>query len=145
MNPSSLQGHWKGEFTYGASYGEKLQGIKEQFSLFIEEINDGSFSGRCVDLEARNGEFIQTRVQGFIDKDFISFKKEYSFQYVNDENGNFFVNKDKKGHAVNYEGQFNTSAKSFSGIWEINTFYQLLWFKWFAHTFEGTWAMYKEV
>jgi hypothetical protein len=146
MNMHQLKGHWKGEFTYGPDYGEVMTGVKEKFSLVIEEVTNGSFKGKCVDLEMRNSsEFIQSHIKGFLENNFISFTKEYPYQYLSDEDGNAILDKNKKGHTVTYEGEFNVSTNCFSGTWEIVSFVKLLWFRWFVQRAEGTWSMYKEL
>jgi hypothetical protein len=44
-------GQWQGFFSYGPEYGEIVHGQEVEFRLFIEEYNEGQFSGKVIDWE----------------------------------------------------------------------------------------------
>ena len=144
MNTHDLVGQWKGEFTYGASYGEPHNGTKEKFEITIESADANGFHGRCVDTESATGEYLVTIIKGFFEQGFISFTKEYAHQYEMNEKGEVISNAGKKGHVVNYEGEYIASQNRFEGTWEIHYHFQLLWIRWYTQTFNGTWEMYRE-
>jgi hypothetical protein len=142
MNASSLKGHWTGEFSYGRSY-EEWYGTKERFEITIEQSDMNGFTGRCVDTESITGQYIRTAIKGFFDQGFISFTKEYDHYYEMGQDGKTIFDTSKKGHTVNYQGEFNESLDRFEGTWEIHYHFQLLWITWWTKTLEGTWEMYK--
>jgi hypothetical protein len=143
MNPAFLKGTWQGEFTYGPSYGEQWNGTKEKFDITIDQSDENGFHGRCVDIESFTGQYLATVIKGFFDRGFISFTKEYEHFYEMGEDGKTIIDSAKKGHTVNYQGEFNQSFNRFEGTWEIHYHFKLLWIQWWTQTFEGTWEMYK--
>jgi hypothetical protein len=112
-------GQWQGFFSYGPEYGEIVHGQEVEFRLFIEEYNEGQFSGKVIDWEGigANGEI--SEVKGFIDEDHISFTKIYPKYYILDEWGNESIEQDASGLSVTYEGKFDMQNKCFTGSWEI--------------------------
>jgi len=144
MNPYELAGHWRGVFIYGGTYKE-MQGTKESFSMVIEEVNDGTFKGRCIDLDSPTGKYIKTSINGFIEDDFISFTKEYPHRYEMNAKGEYKIQSNKKGHVVKYEGNFNLSTNSFIGSWEIIQIFRVLWIRLYEQRTDGEWSMQKEI
>lgn len=143
MNIHELKGQWSGEFTYGASYGDQWNGTKEKFEIIIEHSDENGFYGRCADTGSFTGEYIRTGIRGFFDRGFISFTKDYDYYYEMGDDGKTIIDKNKKGHTVNYQGEFNHALNKFEGTWEIHYHFQLLWIRWWTNSLEGTWEMYK--
>lgn len=94
-NSIDFTGQWVGSFAYGPEYGDDLEGKKVQFRIFIDTFKDGQFTGKSVDLEGIGANFEIAQVKGYIDKDFISFTKEYPHFYGLDEAGNTINDKNK--------------------------------------------------
>lgn len=119
MNIQLSVGQWQGFFTYGASYGQLLEGQEVEFRLFIEQYNNGVFSGKIIDWDGVGAEGEVAIVEGFLEGNLISFKKTYAHYLEIDEWGNSFVAEDIPGHTVFYEGSFNKELNQFDGKWEI--------------------------
>lgn len=113
-------GQWQGFFKYGREYGEFIEGKEAEFRLFIEKYDNGQFSGRAIDWEGIGAEGETAKIEGFIDRNFISFRKEYPHLLILDPWGNSSTDPDSPGHTVVYEGNYNPQAKCFSGTWEIS-------------------------
>jgi hypothetical protein len=112
-------GQWRGFYCYGPEYGDMLQGKEAEFRMFIEEYNDGRFSGRVIDWEGvgANGEV--SKLNGSLNGYLINFTKEYSASLIIDEWGNTTTDPNIPGHTVIYEGRYDPQAKCFSGSWII--------------------------
>lgn len=141
MNDLLSIGQWQGFFKYGPEYGTIIEGNEAEFRLFIEEYNDGKFSGRIIDWDGLGADGEVSEMQGFIDGDLISFKKQYFRSFIIDEFGNTSVEEDVPGHTVIYEGRFDKKTNNFLGKWEIvrelsHTPYLTL-----EEVLSGTWRM----
>jgi hypothetical protein len=118
-NSVSLAGQWFGYFSYGPEYGEQLEGERVIFSLLIQEIFNNKFKGKCIELEGRGASTEVSHIEGFIENNFISFRKEYSTYYTLDESGNEGKHLPFLHPRLSYTGSFNQSNETFSGTWEI--------------------------
>jgi hypothetical protein len=58
-------------------------------------------------------------IHGFIETNFISFRKEYKTYFTIDENGNESKYDDPLHPRLSYNGQFDFSTESFYGKWEL--------------------------
>ncbi|HLP37962.1 hypothetical protein [Lacibacter sp.] len=112
-------GQWQGFFQYGPEYGTIIEGQEAEFRLFIEDYNDGKFSGRIIDWEGLGVDGEVSEVHGFIDGDLMSFTKQYSRSFIIDEFGNTSIEEGVPGHSVIYEGHFDKETNNFLGKWEI--------------------------
>lgn len=112
-------GQWQGFFRYGPEYGF-LEGQEAEFRLFIEEFNNGQFTGRIIDWEGLGADGQVSQVKGFINKGFISFVKQYACLHAFDDYGNNLEAPDIPGHKVVYEGRFDEKLNVFTGKWEIS-------------------------
>ena len=144
INSISLSGHWIGFFTYGPDYGEGMAGKKVHFRLFIEDLNDGQFQGKCVDTEGIGASFDTSIVKGFLDHTFISFTKEYPTNYLVDEKGNKILDTRNPPPRLSYSGQYNNKAKSFIGKWEIWANERPYGEGSLVNILTGNWEMYKD-
>jgi len=113
-------GQWQGFFQYGPEYGEFIEGKEAEFRLFIEKYNHGQFSGRTIDWEGIGAEGETAKIEGFIDGNFISFRKVYPHLLILDPWGNSSTHSDAPGHTVVYEGNYDPQAKCFFGTWQIS-------------------------
>jgi hypothetical protein len=118
-NRISLAGQWYGFFSYGPEYGEELEGQKVIFSLLIEETFNNKFKGKCIELEGIGASTEVSTIEGFIENNFISFRKEYSTYYTIDEEGKEGLHEDLLQPRLSYAGTYNTDKQIFSGAWEI--------------------------
>ena len=135
----NFTGQWVGHFAYGPEYGNDLMGEKVQFRLFVDNFKDGQFTGRSVDLEGIGANFEIAQVKGYIDKDFISFTKEYPYFYGLDEAGNKIEDKNKQHPIVAYSGEYNSDTKTFSGQWELRMEIEPVGEYWLEDICTGTW------
>src|SRR5438105_1941341 len=113
MNNIHLNGRWGGQYIYGPIYGPELEGVKEEFVLYILELNENSFKGKVIDAN-RNGEFIEASLEGFLEDNFMSFVKRYSkFRAIDDDNN--VIEEEGDGYEVIYEGSYNKETQQFNG------------------------------
>ena len=110
-NAISLGGQWVGYFSYGPEYGKELYGQKVEFRLFLDDLGNGEFAGKCIDT--KGSDFQTSIIKGFVVEDFINFFKEYPNHFIIDE--------DKPGHILTYSGFYDNKEQSFKGEWEIWT------------------------
>jgi len=117
----SLGGQWVGYFSYGPEYGEELYGEKVAFRLFLDDLGNGEFTGKCIDSESKDSNPETSIVKGFVVEDFINFIKKYPSHFFIDEQGNNIIDEEKPGHLLTYTGLYDKKEKSFKGEWEIWT------------------------
>jgi hypothetical protein len=115
----SIEGQWFGYFSYGPEYGPELEGEKVVFSLLVEQLNDGQFVGKCIELEGIGASREVSTITGFMDGNNISFKKEYSNYFTIDEQGNEGVHEASLAPRISYQGVYDAKTSSFNGSWEI--------------------------
>jgi hypothetical protein len=113
-------GQWQGFYQYGPEYGRNIEGKEAEFRLFIEDMVDGRFKGRCIDWSGFGAEGEVAIVEGFVDGFFISFVKQYDAAFYVDDWGRSALIEEATGHTVEYQGHYNLSAKCFKGRWEIS-------------------------
>jgi hypothetical protein len=112
-------GQWQGFFKYGPEYGTIVEGQEAEFRLFIEDYKDGEFGGRVIDWEGFGVDGEVSIVKGFVNKEMISFTKQYDQSFIIDEWGNSSIEEGAPGHKVIYEGRFDKKTNYFVGQWEI--------------------------
>jgi hypothetical protein len=118
-NKLIISGQWYGYFSYGPQYGSELEGEKVIFSLLIDEVFNNKFKGKCIELNGIGASEEISKIEGFIENNFISFRKEYSEYFSIDTEGNTMKSEDSECHELSYEGTYNFVTKTFSGDWEI--------------------------
>lgn len=116
---NSIKGQWFGYFSYGPEYGPELEGHKVTFSLLIEELGDGQFKGKCIELEGIGASQEVSLINGFAEDGRISFTKEYTTYMTIDEDGVEGIHKDRVPPRISYIGSFQKQSGSFHGTWEI--------------------------
>ena len=135
----SLSGKWKGEYICGPEYENNADRTVEFILELIE--NNGSISGICIDFETKEYFAEPITVSGFIDKDFISFIKQYPFFYFIDEQGQVIVDRTKSHPEITYSGEFNPETNAFFGEWDVIVDSQKLGDGYFVDSLTGTWTM----
>lgn len=118
-NKINLAGQWYGYFSYGKEYGDLLEGERVIFSFLIEEVFNNKFKGKCIELEGIGASTEVSIIEGFVEGQFISFRKEYSIYSTIDEFGNEGKHEDLLQPRISYTGSFNENAEIFSGSWEV--------------------------
>ena len=111
-------GQWQGFFRYGPEYGN-LEDAEAEFRLFVENVQDGQFTGRIIDWNGTGANGEVAMVTGYVNDDFISFTKQYHHFHIIDDFGNTEELPDQPGHLVDYEGYYNYKTSSFVGTWAI--------------------------
>lgn len=122
MDLQLLKGNWQGEYMYGDGYGP-VQGHVCKFFLSIEETEDSIFfKGICLDIadssmasDNTSTRSLQSTIQGSFENGHIAFVKEYPFRVAFTRNWKRSINEKKKGHTVNYTGNYNASKNEFAG------------------------------
>lgn len=120
-NRISIAGQWYGYFSYGPEYGPELEGEKVIFSFLIEEVFNNQFKGKCIELEGMGASTEVSKIEGFLENEFISFRKEYLTNYLIDEFGNELKDEKSSLTRLSYTGHFDENTKTFAGSWEIWT------------------------
>lgn len=137
-------GQWQGFFKYGPEYGNLINGKEAEFRLFVEEYNNGQFSGRAIDWEGFGVEGETAIVKGFIKESFISFTKTYPQKYDIDFWGNTSVDPELPGHTVIYEGYFDATTNTFTGTWEISVEQEQVGDFLIEEFISGTWRLKRQ-
>lgn len=114
----TMTGQWQGEFTYGPEYGEDYEGKKVGFMLRLKDM-DGQFEGDCIDEEAIETGPLVASINGFVERDFISFIKQYPFSHSVDEEGQSHIDYTQPHPEIHYSGYYDASTQTFSGEWEM--------------------------
>jgi len=143
-NKILLAGQWFGYFSYGSEYGEQLEGERVIFSLLIEEVFNNKFRGKCIELEGIGASTEVSLVEGFIEHQFISFRKEYPSYYTIDEFGKEGKHEDLLHPRLSYSGTFNKISQIFSGAWEIISNERPAGEGTFVDIYTGYWEMSKD-
>jgi hypothetical protein len=140
---TTLKGRWAGEYIYGSGYGSELEGQKEEFVAYVENVVEDKISGTVTDKD-QHGEFHEACLEGFLDNNFISFIKKYNKSRYFDDNLDSVVEEGNGGYQVIYEGTFNEVKMQFEGEWEIRVDVTPLSIDKTIEEFsEGTWWMKK--
>lgn len=115
----NLAGQWYGYFSYGKEYGDLLEGERVIFSFLIEEVFNNKFKGKCIELEGIGASTEVSRIEGFIEDQCISFRKEYSTYSTIDEFGKEGKHDNLLEPRISYIGTFNENTEIYSGSWEV--------------------------
>ena len=75
-----ISGQWLGHFKYGPAYGT-FYGEVVNFSLVLDELNDGQFQGKCYELDGIGANDSVSFVKGYVLQNTIQFVKEYTKDY----------------------------------------------------------------
>jgi len=105
----------------GSFYDIDKEGNESPFQFRIDvEIDEKlSFNGTVWEEEFTGITGKLLSVKGFIDKDHISFVKQYPCAYEFDENRNIIIDESRKGHEVIYDGYWDENTGSWTGEWEV--------------------------
>ncbi|CAN5375000.1 hypothetical protein BH09BAC5_BH09BAC5_25070 [soil metagenome] len=89
MKKISLTGKWKIESRYGEVYGPNNTGKVNLWEL--ELINsEGEFSGTGYDISEVSQNSENTKIEGFIEKDLITFVRQYLHSHEITDDGTTF-------------------------------------------------------
>jgi hypothetical protein len=114
-----LNGQWFGFYKYGPEYGPKVEGEKIIFSIIIEQQDDRSFTGKCVEINGIGASSEIARLQGYIDDTFISFVKHYKKHPTLDSAGNPVELDSVSSTRLMYSGTIDLETDTITGKWEI--------------------------
>lgn len=92
---------------------------KATFRMVLDDLGDGRFNGKCIDLEGAVSDSGVATIEGFMENSFISFTKEYPTFFEKDENGNEIEIKSNPKPLLTYIGHYDWLSKTFEGTWEI--------------------------
>lgn len=106
---------WKGKYTYEEGFP-----IDASFDFELKvQYNDGSFDGIAIEEEFTKLSGESAHVKGFIEEDYISFVKTYPFKFEEQEDGTVVIDRNERGHKVEYDGYFNSEQNRWEGNWNI--------------------------
>jgi hypothetical protein len=114
---SIIKGHWSGFYEYDAIYNVGVS--KATFRMILDDVGDGRFRGKCIDLEGAASNSGVANIKGFMENSFISFTKEYPRFFEKDKDGNQVEVKSGPKPLLNYIGHYDWLNKTFEGTWEI--------------------------
>ena len=114
-----IEGQWVGYYELGPEYGQINTGERVEFRLFIDQSNDGQFSGTSVDYDGYGANFDIAKIQGFIDGQLISINKEYNDNLVIDEIGNTYTDNSRPKPKIHYTGTYNYKLNRYEGVFEV--------------------------
>lgn len=143
-NKISIAGQWFGFYSYGPEYGDYLDGQKVTFSFLIERASGHTFRGKCIELEGPGASVDISTIEGALDNNVISFRKEYVSQYDIDEFGKTVIAEPAISNRLFYKGRYDESSAVFSGSWEIWREYEMYDGTVATDLFTGHWEMSKE-
>jgi hypothetical protein len=134
-----ITGKWIGHLKYGDDYGKN----KDQLLHFeVELIQDGNkFSGTSNDVKGFGMSPDQAIINGTVNEDKIEFTKQYENKHYLDLKNKLVVDKQNKGHIIEYTGTYNKKDECYVGNWEINSVFKLLWLIPIKYKNTGTWEM----
>lgn len=116
--------NWFGYFTYPIynDDGKLLDDVEERipFEMSIQ-IQDGAFTGIATDEESKHLFDKPATVKGFIEKNLISFIKQYPSLYYINEDGELAVDSQKEHPEIRYTGFLNETQNEIIGEWEMGT------------------------
>jgi len=122
MSAHSLDGYWRGQYTYGEAYGPELMGVSVNFEMDIKFDGD-VFTGTFTDDETRHLFTKPGTVEGTFYDNYISMIKRYPCLTAFDENNNAVAVPDEPSLDIHYTG---TLRKRGLGFWDF---------------FEGEWTI----
>ena len=115
---------WSGYFTYPIydEDGKLLDDVEERipFEMSIQ-IQEGSFTGTATDEESKHLFNKPAIIKGFIEKNLISFTKQYPCLYYINEQGELTINTQEKHPEIRYTGFLNETQNEIIGEWELGT------------------------
>lgn len=113
----SFAGQWKGEFIYGAGYGD-FEGERASFLLFLDDgVNE--FSGKAFDIDGVGVQNEAATIKGFYKDGMISFIKQYPKAHLLEDDGSLTLDEKKTSPEIHYYGEYNEQAEEFAGNWEM--------------------------
>ncbi|MEP6466126.1 MAG: hypothetical protein ABJB05_07455 [Parafilimonas sp.] len=116
MRTPAITGTWVGYYEYGESNSKLLQGTRTNFILNLKQSNR-NFSGECIDLSEDYRNNSTAEVKGFVNKNLISFIKQYPYRKLIHADGRIEIDYDKSHPEIEYTGYYNDSKNSFEGTW----------------------------
>ena len=121
-----LEGKWKGSYTLGQSYGDKLAGKTVAFVMDLT-IKGDQISGYCQDIGEIEEAFDKpASIEGSFTNRKIVFTKRYPGRLSIDEK-NYYSYSDVPSENIRYEGVLKfklfSRKKYFKGTWSIQSQY----------------------
>ena len=116
-----LSGKWQGQYTYGPSYGSRLQGQSVPFTVLIQIEGSGRLTGECLDDGYADQVDAKAFLEGRLVNSQIEFVKKYQHHWHTKADGSVEENKNRESHEVHYAGVYQYTY--FSGNWKIFSTY----------------------
>ena len=117
-----LKQNWSGYFTYPI-YDEKGEFVNQEHRIPFDmtiSIHDNIFIGTAIDQESKHLFDKPAEVKGFIEKNLISFTKQYPCLYFINDQGELAIDPDKPHPEIRYTGFLNDDKNEIMGKWEMS-------------------------
>jgi hypothetical protein len=108
---SIVKGHWTGFYEYDSCYKATIS--KAAFRMILDDLGNGRFSGKCIDLESTGSNTGIATIEGYVEDSFISFTKEYPTFFETDESGSEIEITSTSKPLLTYMGQYDWLNKLF--------------------------------
>ena len=118
-----IAGQWMGYFDYGPEYGPEFYGEKVTFSFAIQQLDNGQFEGKCIELDGLGMNPGIATIRGYIDGNSIQFTKEYPQDFEMDIKGNSVKSSLHQKPLLTYYGEYDNTENAFIGHWELEANY----------------------
>jgi hypothetical protein len=135
----NLFSRWKGVLVYGPEYDD-MEGVELFFTMNILQDKD-SFTGTAVDTGGAGITPGEATIRGFIDKNEISFVKQYNASWEYDHQGIAVPVPGKPGPEIVYTGIYDPHSGEISGDWEISLDEQPVGYGYLSMILTGTFRM----
>jgi hypothetical protein len=137
----NLTGVWKGYYTYNKKYYKNKEGVKNHFTITIENVSGNSFSGKVEDDAATGGTSGVGRVEGKVKGDKIEFIKKMPVHVMFD--GEKRILEENKSHPNIYYSGILSDNKVKAGKWRFRRRIFFSGGRLFWGAGNGEWAMEK--
>lgn len=118
MNMRSIIGTWKGFYEYGSGYPIPYFAERVEIEMQLNGDND-KFTGNCIEFESEISDNMQSEIFGFVDDEYISFRKIYQDTFTIENNGEITKQLNKES-VVFYSGNYDIKTDCIFGFWEYS-------------------------
>jgi len=136
---SSLNGKWKGKFSYDAEFDDNNTEHYFEMTLQVDEEDD--ISGEIRDLRAEEGFPGPAKITGFIDGEDISFIKQYPHLFLLNEKREVIIDKTKPHPEIHYHGSI--TEEGISGEWDMEAHVLFKVGEYHSQMLFGSWELKK--
>jgi hypothetical protein len=142
METIDISGTWQGEIIYGKKYRE-YEGKALFFDAeFIQHLN--SIQGTAIDTRGVGVNPDPAKISGTINRNDISFIKQYATLATMHKDGSTLIDKSKPGPKIHFCGAYDQQSAKFTGTWEYSIKVWAFGFIPMSVKAGGAWSMTKK-